>query len=519
MNPTTTTPGSILVGKLRVERVLGQGGMGTVFEATHLVLGQRVAVKVLQGNPRETPELLDRFRREARIAGRLDGEHVARAMDAGLLDDGRPYLVMELRVGHDYEVELQRRGQLPVTDAVDDLLQACEGVAEAHAAGLVHRDLKPANLFITRRRDASRLIKVLDFGISKAMVKGRRPPAITPEASRFGTPAYMSPEQLTAADEVDARSDQHALATILYEMLAGRTPHADVNLAALAVSIATRPVTPLRELRPDAPLGLEAALMRALSKRPDDRHLDLAAFAWAIAPYGGPGACAAAERVEEALGAPRAVFDDDDDALDGVADLERLLAEADIAPPPVPLAGPPTLRDVTIATAGSSFASDPPPPSSRAHGRLRPRGARAFGLAAAGVVAAVALVGSFLDVEALADTRASRGVAAHAAIAAGRVATVATDPAPRAIAVEPGEPAALVQPGEGPAKDVAEPEVAPAPAGTGASKPAEKASRAGGAARGAARRPARPEAAPLPTPGAEPVDRSPASAREVFDAR
>jgi serine/threonine-protein kinase len=296
-------PGSLVGGKYRVERVLGEGGMAVVFEATHLQLGQRVAIKVLVGESAQATEVLERFKREAQIAAQLPGDHIARVTDLGLTAAGDPFLVMELLVGRDLEAELQVVGRLPVDVAVDYILQACEGVAEAHAAGLVHRDLKPGNLFLIRRRDGSPVIKVLDFGISKA-APGQGDQALTKTATNFGTPLYMSPEQIQSAKHVDARSDQHALAAILYAMVTGRPPFDAESLTALAVVIATQAPTPARALRRDVPAGLDAALGRALSKRPIDRFPDLASFAAAIAPFGTASAQASVRTIAHALAYP-----------------------------------------------------------------------------------------------------------------------------------------------------------------------------------------------------------------------
>ncbi len=308
-------PGTVIDGKYRVERILGRGGMGVVLEATHLALGKRVAIKLLHADAADE-QARQRFAREARIAAQLPDEHIAAVTDFGQTAAGEPYLVMELLGGRDLEQELKARGPLPVAEAVDLLLQACEGVADAHAAGLVHRDLKPSNLFLARRRDGSALVKVLDFGLSKVTAEGRD--NLTATESAFGTPQYMSPEQIRSAKYVDARTDQHALAMILYEILAGRPPYVAESVTGLYVVISTAAAPSLRALRPEAPAGLDAAIARALAKGPDDRFPDVGAFAAALAPFGGPGAPASLRRVETAFGrgaAPAAPADRPADAL------------------------------------------------------------------------------------------------------------------------------------------------------------------------------------------------------------
>ncbi len=286
-------PGTVIDAKYRVERVLGRGGMGFVLEATHLALGKRVALKVLRIEAADD-QARQRFAREARIAAQLPDEHIAAVSDFGETSAGEPYLVMELLAGSDLERVLAERGPLPVTEAVDVILEACAGVADAHALGLVHRDLKPANLFLVRRRDGTSRVKVLDFGLSKVMAETHE--NLTTTASTFGTPQYMSPEQIRSAKYVDARTDQHALAMILYELLAGKPPYVAESVTGLYVVISTASPAPLRAHRADVPPGLEAVILRALAKDPADRFPDLAALA------AGAGALrwAGSRRVERA---------------------------------------------------------------------------------------------------------------------------------------------------------------------------------------------------------------------------
>jgi serine/threonine protein kinase len=292
-------PGTLLMGKYRVERELGSGGMGVVLEATHVALGQTVAVKLLNAQHAQSSEVVARFLREAQIAATLPSEHIARVSDVGMTDSGAPYIVMERLVGRDLDAELLQRRTLPIAEAVDLMLEACEGVAMAHAHGLVHRDLKPANLFLAERPLRPRVLKVLDFGLSKD--DNVKQGALTGTDTVFGTPQYMSPEQIQSAKNVDARSDQHALGMILYEMLAGQPPFTAESVTQLIVVIATRPPPHVRAVRPDVPVELDAALVRTMAKQAADRFADLGAFARAIAPYGGPDARTRAELVVQAL--------------------------------------------------------------------------------------------------------------------------------------------------------------------------------------------------------------------------
>ena len=222
--------GDILAGKYRVEKVLGVGGMGVVVAAMHLELDKRVALKFLLKSAAENPAVVARFAREARAAAKIQSQHVARVSDVGTLENGIPYIVMEHLEGCDLSDVLTRQGPLPPGAAVDYVLQACEAIAEAHAAGFIHRDLKPSNLFLARQADGAEIVKVLDFGISKAVLVDSEPPtsvrqgALTGTTEIFGSPMYMSPEQLKASRDVDARADIWALGIILYELCTGTSP-------------------------------------------------------------------------------------------------------------------------------------------------------------------------------------------------------------------------------------------------------------------------------------------------------
>ena len=294
-------PGTLIVGKYRVEREIGGGGMGVVVEATHVALDQRVAIKLLNPILANTPENVTRFLREARIAARLPSEHIARVNDVGQTEYGAPYLVMELLEGHDLSTELVRRGRLRLTEAIDYVLQACEGIAEAHAAGLVHRDLKPANLFLAQRTNRTPIVKVLDFGLSKEPLMSSGP-ALTASGSVFGTPQYMSPEQFESAKNVDARCDQHAMAMILYELLTGEPAYNGDSLTQLILAISRNPPPRASERCPEAPPALDRAIGRAMAKRAEDRFPDLSHFADAISLFGGSSARAMAQNIRTTLG-------------------------------------------------------------------------------------------------------------------------------------------------------------------------------------------------------------------------
>ena len=239
-------PGQVLAGKYRIERVLGQGGMGVVVEATHLQLEDRVAIKFWLPEALANPEAVGRFAREARAAGKIKGEHVARVIDVGTLETGAPFMVMEYLHGRDLSAVVREGGPLPPAQAVDAVLQACEALAEAHALGIVHRDLKPANLFVTTRPDGTPAVKVLDFGISKVTNPSSSDHALTKTTSVMGSPLYMSPEQMTATRDVDARTDIWAVGAILYELLVGHVPFSAETLPQICGLILTSPPRPIR---------------------------------------------------------------------------------------------------------------------------------------------------------------------------------------------------------------------------------------------------------------------------------
>jgi serine/threonine-protein kinase len=293
--------GDLLAGRYRIERVLGCGGMGIVVSAFHEILQQRVAVKFLAPLAKDTVAAA-RFINEARAAATLHNEHALRVMDVGALDNGVPYMVLEFLDGTDLSERLDR-GRVPHREAVDYLLQALEAIAEAHARGLIHRDLKPSNLFLAKRPDGSRLVKVLDFGISK-QIGGTpgMPRDLTGEGTLLGTPAYMSPEQIRNAKGADARSDIWSIGVVLYELLTGVKPFGgEVSTEILAKILETTP-TPVRSIVPEVPAELDELIARCLSRRPEDRFSDVAALARALAPHGSERAAISLASIEGVLG-------------------------------------------------------------------------------------------------------------------------------------------------------------------------------------------------------------------------
>ncbi len=283
-------PGEIWDEKYRIERVLGEGGMGIVFEAYHLRLEQQVAIKCLLPHLSGDTMITARFEREARAAARLRSRHVVKILDVETHPSGVPYMVMELMRGRDLQMEAEQSGgRVPFPLLCDWLVQACGALDEAHRAGIIHRDLKPSNIFLAEE-PGERVAKVLDFGIAKsnAIVPGITYASGGGQGSICGTPQYMSPEQIID-QEIDGRADLWAMGVIAYETLAGRPPFEAQTFTALAVKIANQAPQPLGDLRPDLPPGLCAAIMRALSKTPSDRFADMRELAQALAVFSSRG--------------------------------------------------------------------------------------------------------------------------------------------------------------------------------------------------------------------------------------
>ncbi|HSN86692.1 MAG TPA: protein kinase, partial [Thermoanaerobaculia bacterium] len=280
-------PGQVFAGKYRVEKILGAGAMGVVVAAWHLDLDQWVAIKLMRPEMAGEADAVVRFLREARAAARIQSEHVARVLDVSRLENGAPYIVMEHLSGTDLDQLLQERGPLPIEEAVEYVLQACEAIAEAHRHGIVHRDLKPSNLFLARRADGSPLVKVLDFGISK-MSRGAQATlerSLTGATEVMGTPHYMSPEQIRSMKDVDGRADIWALGVILYRLLTTEHPFEAENLGACLVKIAVDPPVSLRSRRASVPVELEAVVLDCLEKNRDKRLQTVAALAERLGPF------------------------------------------------------------------------------------------------------------------------------------------------------------------------------------------------------------------------------------------
>ncbi len=281
-------PGDVLGGKYRLERLLGEGGMGIVFVGLHVALDERVAIKVLHPKRASDPQILTRFLREAKTGFKLRSEHVVRTLDVDVHSTpggDLPYIVMELLDGQELGRRIDTSGAVPQAEAIDLVLQACEALASAHALGVVHRDLKPSNLFLVDGPDGKPFLKVLDFGISKVNGVADAEHATTTTGAVLGSPGYMPPEQLRASRDVDARSDIWSLAMVLWEMLVGSPMFAMDTFPEICAKVLHGNLPTLREAGATIPEGLEAVIARALAAEPAIRHPTVLAFAEALAPF------------------------------------------------------------------------------------------------------------------------------------------------------------------------------------------------------------------------------------------
>ncbi|MCC6646782.1 MAG: protein kinase [Polyangiaceae bacterium] len=289
-------PGAVIGRKYQLERTLGRGGMGVVVAAQRLHLGDLVALKILLPEFGKRPDLVARFLREGRAAASLRSERVARVFDVDTLDDGAPYIVMELLEGESLDVTVTTRGALPATEAVELVLQACEALAEAHSLGIVHRDLKPSNLFVVTGPDGTPCVKLLDFGISKVREAGQSA-QLTSTDGIVGSPSYMSPEQIANPSDVDARADVWALGVILYELLSGRRPFEGDGLTSLIMKIVTERPPDLAAVAPSTPPWLQETVARCLEKRAVARFQSVSELALALAQVGTQEAARSVARI------------------------------------------------------------------------------------------------------------------------------------------------------------------------------------------------------------------------------
>jgi serine/threonine protein kinase len=290
-------PGEVIVGKYKVIRLIGTGGVGFVVSARHVGFDELVALKFLRPEFATHAEAVTRFTIEARASFKIKSEHVARVLDVDTLLDGTPFIAMELLEGTDLRSVLDRSRMLPIELAVNYVLQTCEALAAAHALHVIHRDIKPENLFLTGPGDETDHIKVLDFGISKVALTGngrKTNQALTRIA--VGTPPYMSPEQVRASSDLDARSDIWSLGCVLYELLTGTAPFDRMSLMQSCAAVLEEQPAPTRDLRPAIPDALDEVVTCCLQKDPDARFQNVAELAEALAPFGSGGLATYSDR-------------------------------------------------------------------------------------------------------------------------------------------------------------------------------------------------------------------------------
>jgi serine/threonine protein kinase len=262
--------GDIVSGRYRIEHLIGMGGMGAVFDATHLKLGKKVAIKVLSQDFYEDLEAISRFQREARIAGSMGHPNICEVIDTDISEEGFPYIVMEYLDGQSLSGAMKRQKRLPAGQALNILGQVLNALAVVHAKGIIHRDLKPGNIFLTSPRGVGVIAKVLDFGISKALV-AETSAQITQAGTTMGTPSYMAPEQFTKSYKPDPRSDLYSCGAIMYKMVTGQTPFKGKNASETIARVMDEAVPDPLAVVPDLPVNVRDLIFKSMQKDPSKR--------------------------------------------------------------------------------------------------------------------------------------------------------------------------------------------------------------------------------------------------------
>jgi len=421
--PSSSLP--LVDGKYQLVRQLGQGGMGAVYEARHKGTGRRVAVKLIAGaSMQRNAEVVARFQREAMASGAIESQHIAQILDTGVdPTTGSPYTVMELLSGEDLEQALARLGPLAPDVALRIAAQACQGLRKAHEASVIHRDIKPANLFLVKGEEGGVVVKLLDFGIAKVKAEQAEAPesgSLTRTGSMIGSPLYMSPEQARGKKEIDHRTDVWSLGVVLYEALAGRTPHGHIDaVGELIFQICSLPAPPVQDHAPWVPAEVAAIVHKALALDPAQRFESAREMGEAIRAQLRSGSTLSESMFVPLSGEARAVAAPKFELTSGM----RARAPSDVGVEPAPRAS----RAVSGSTTmGLESAEAPPLPRSR-------RGlvlvSVALGMAALGALAVVRLVPSQKATEpAAAPPPPSAMVPATIATPVAAVASVVTLP-------------------------------------------------------------------------------------------
>ncbi len=313
--------GDRIEGKYEIKRLLGEGGMGAVYEGENTLIHRRVAIKVLHSGVAAMEEAVKRFENEAQAAGRIGSDHIVEVLDLGRLESGDRYMVMEFLKGESLSARIAARGRLSASEICNVGLQLLEGLSAAHEAGIIHRDLKPDNIFlIAKAKGKADFVKILDFGISKFNVLGKDF-SMTRTGSVMGTPYYMSPEQARGAKNLDARLDVYAAGVILYEAATGRVPFDGDTFNELLIKIVTEESPAVRALAPDLDPGLAEIIDRARQKNPDQRFASAREFRDALARWSEGAHSDLATGATLALAPPAPVSAGADTALAGGAGL------------------------------------------------------------------------------------------------------------------------------------------------------------------------------------------------------
>jgi eukaryotic-like serine/threonine-protein kinase len=460
---------ALVAGKYRLSRLLGRGGMGSVWEGVHTTLGTRVAVKFIESEHVNSPEARTRFENEARAAATLKSKHVVEVYDHGVMDDGRPFIVMEFLEGEPLDKRLDRVGRLHPKDTARIIGQVCRALTKAHAARIVHRDLKPENVFLVwDDEDGADIAKVVDFGIAKFTEGGATgsSSSATRTGSVLGTPYYMSPEQARGLRSVDQRSDLWSLGVIAYRCMVGTLPFEGEAIGDLLVKLCTAPIPVPSQVAPDVPPGFDAWLQKALTREVDQRFQTAAELSQSLAAVCGLSVRGAYGTGEVPMMGPGSMQGAPGGAISSGA-------YSAVHPYATPLSSHLQAAQVT----GAPMTQTPAPtPAKRSN---------AGALIAAGFAAVLVLgVGGLVLAKVLTKTPATADVAA-AALPGVQAPVTAAQPSAPSVPATPtasGEvtppPASAAPAASTPAAPSAEPAAALAPAGAGrrpvASRPAAK---------------------------------------------